>query len=68
MLMRLGRVAAPIILARLFGADVVAGAKAAPGGTQQDHARRQVIVGAEEGVKQLMLQFGANRVELVGAI
>ena len=64
MLMRRGRVAAPIVRPRFFRRDVVAGAEAAAFGLQQDDACFCVLIRPQEGSEQLMLQLRTDGVEL----
>ena len=67
MLVRLDRIAAPIVL-RLgggLGADVVTGAEAAALGAQQHDTGRRFVIGARERGEQLLHQLRADRVQLV---
>ena len=50
MLVRLDRVAAPFGIGGT-GADVIAGAEAAPFGAQQHDVRRRIVVGSREGIE-----------------
>src|SRR6516165_1059564 len=68
MLVRPCRIAAPIILSRFLGGNVVPGAKAPAFGPQQHDAGRGVGIGSRERLRQLVLQLRADGVELFWTI
>ena len=65
MVVRPGRVVAPVIHSRFFRRDIVAGTKAAAFGTQQHDAGRRVGIGQDECFGQLPLQLRTDGVELL---
>src|ERR1700730_10331600 len=68
MVVRLGRVLAPVVRPRLSCRDVVSGIEAAAFGAQQNDAGPGVGIGPSKGFGQLVPKLRADRVELLRTV